>query len=168
MAPQNIIKEKILRKMAKFLYFTIFLFAIIFDCFAVRQIEEKNYFASLRGSQTNVRAGPGPQYPVKFIFKARLVPIKVLSEYDNWNEIEDYEGQTGWVSQNLLTKKRSLMVLTSKEFINMHSKKNEKSRILYKLKNFVVGEYLGCEKDWCMIKISDKKGWVKSAEVFGD
>ena len=135
--------------------------------FAMRQVEEKDYFASLRASETNVRAGPGQHYPIKFTFKARNLPVRVISEYDNWNEIEDYEGQAGWVSQSLLTKKRHLLVRTTQETIDMHSKSNEKSRIIFRLKNNVIGEYLGCEQKWCSIKIEEKKGWVPKSAVFG-
>lgn len=137
------------------------------DSFAARQVEEKNFFASLRASETNVRAGPGPQYPIKFTFKAKNIPVRVISEYDNWNEIEDYEGQSGWVSQSLLTKKRHLLVQTTQSFINLHSKNNEKSRVLYHLENHVVGEYLGCLENWCSMKVNDKKGWILKSAVFG-
>jgi len=134
---------------------------------AERLVEEKNYFASLRGAETNVRAGPGQNYPIKFSFKARFVPVRVISEYDNWNEIEDYEGQSGWVSQSLLTKKRTLLIRTNKEFVNMYSKNNEKARVLYHLENHVIGEYLKCAEGWCALKVNDKKGWVRGVDVFG-
>lgn len=135
--------------------------------FASRAITEVNYFASLRANETNVRAGPGQNYPIKFTFKLRGLPVRVINEYDNWNEIEDYEGQTGWVTQSLLTKKRTLLVQTKKSFINMHRKDSEKSRIIFRLENNVVGDYLKCVEDWCGIKVNNKKGWVQKSEVFG-
>jgi len=150
------------------------LLTILFLCLSssafadLREVEEKNYFSSLRSAETNVRAGPGQNYPIKFTFKAKAVPVRVINEYDNWCEIEDYEGQSGWVSQNLLTKKRMLLVRTSKPFIDMYSKNNEKSRVIFHLENNVTGEYLKCVDNWCAIKVNDKKGWVKNGEVFGD
>jgi SH3-like domain-containing protein len=147
-----------------FLLFSLFLSDF---CFAQKSVEEKNYFASLRTAETNVRAGPGQSYPVKFSFKAKSIPVKVISEYDNWNEIEDYEGQVGWVSQNLLTKKRFLIIRTKKELVNMHIKNNEKSRIVFYLENNAIGEYIKCADDWCALKINDKKGWVKKIDTFG-
>lgn len=134
---------------------------------ASRTINEVNYFASLRAAETNVRAGPGQNYPIKFTFKLRGLPVRVINEYDNWNEIEDFEGQTGWVTQSLLTKKRTLLIQTKNSFINMHSKNNEKSRIIFRLENNVVGDYLKCLEDWCGIKINNKKGWVQKSELFG-
>ncbi|MBP7709478.1 MAG: SH3 domain-containing protein [Rickettsiales bacterium] len=150
-------------------------FALIFLIFSLlstpalasRAITEVNYFASLRAAETNVRAGPGQNYPIKFTFKLRGLPVRVINEYDNWNEIEDFEGQTGWVTQSLLTKKRTLLVQTKNSFINMHSKNNAKSRIIFRLENNVVGDYLKCSESWCGIKVAGKKGWVQRDEVFG-
>lgn len=135
--------------------------------FAAQKIQEVNYYASFRGNETNVRAGPGQNYPVKFTYKLKGVPVRVISEYDNWNEVEDYEKETGWISQSLLTKKRTLMVQSDRNFINMFAKPSEKSRVLFHLENFVIADYLGCKDDWCNIKINGKKGWIKKGDVFG-
>lgn len=154
-------------KASKFLTILATLLFLATPALASRTITEVNYFASLRSADTNVRAGPGQNYPIKFTFKLRGLPVRVISEYDNWNEIEDYEGQTGWVTQSLLTKKRTLMVRTAKSFVNMHSKNNEKSRIIFRLENNVLGDYSKCLEDWCGIKINGKKGWVQKADLFG-
>ncbi|NBV06213.1 MAG: hypothetical protein EBS06_03130 [Proteobacteria bacterium] len=135
--------------------------------YATQKIQEVNYYASFRAAETNVRAGPGQNYPVKFSYKLKGIPVRVVNEYDNWNEVEDFEKQTGWVSQSLLTKKRTLMIYTAKDFINMYSKNSEKSRVIFHLENNVIGDYLKCLEDWCGIKVNGKKGWVKKAEVFG-
>lgn len=153
-----------------FLLLVIIAFSKIFsleNSYAARQINEVNYFASLRSNETNIRSGPGSNYPVKFTFRLKGLPVLVISEYDNWNEIEDYEGQKGWVSQSLISKKRSLLVQTKKKFISLYSRNDEKSRTIFYLENFVIGEYLGCIEDWCNIKVENKKGWVKRNEVFG-
>lgn len=135
--------------------------------FAAQKIQEVNYYASFRAPETNVRAGPGQNYPVKFTYKLKGVPVRVISEYDNWNEVEDYEKQTGWISQSLLTKKRTAMIQTTRDFINMHAKASEKSRVLFHLENFVIADFLGCQDDWCNIKIQGKKGWVKKDNIYG-
>ncbi len=150
--------------LASFLFLAIF---TIHNSFAEQEIKQTNYFASLRSSETNVRSGPGPNYPIKWTYKLKSIPVRVINEYDNWNEIEDYEGQSGWISQNLTTKKRTLMVRINKSFTSMHSKNSEKSRIIYYLENNVVGEYLTCVDKWCELKIKNKKGWVLKSDLFG-
>ncbi len=149
-----------------FIFLPIFLLLSL-KTFAAQQIQEVNYFASLRSNETNVRAGPGQNYPIKFTFKLREIPVRVISEYDNWLEIEDFEEQTGWVSQSLVTKKRTLMVRTKQSFVNMHGKNSEKSRIIFRLENNVIGEYIKCLEGWCGIKVNNKKGWVQKSNLFG-
>ena len=146
---------------------TIVIFFLTSSAFAAQKIQEVNYYASFRAAETNVRAGPGQNYPIKFTYKIKGVPVRVISEYDNWNEVEDYEKQTGWISQSLLTKKRTAMIQTTHDFINMHAKPSEKSRILFHLENFVIADFLGCQEDWCNVKIQGKKGWVKKSEIYG-
>ncbi len=132
-----------------------------------KEILEVNYFASLRAGETNVRSGPGQNYPIKYTFKLKGIPVRVISEYDNWNEIEDFDGEKGWVTQSLLTKKRTLIVNTDKSFINMHKKASEKSKIIYRLENYVIGDYIKCNEKWCAIKINNDKGWVDRKDLFG-
>ena len=151
-------------------FFVFFLSVLLsFKCLAEKQIvSEVNYFGSIRASEANVRSGPGGNYPIKFSFRYRSMPVKVVSEYDNWNEIEDFSGERGWISQSLISKKRSLMVVTKKKFITLYSKNDERSPALLYLENFVLGQYQGCVENWCQMKVENKKGWVKKDEVFGD
>jgi SH3-like domain-containing protein len=152
----------------KSFFITFFAFLLFFkNAFATQQIQEVNYFASLRSNETNIRSGPGSNYPVKFTFKLRDLPVKIVSEYDNWSEIEDYEGSRGWVAQNLITKKRHLMTFSKKNIVEMHTKKDTNSKIIFHLENYVIGEYLKCEDLWCALKINDKKGWVLSSDIYG-
>jgi len=153
--------------MRKFLLLIFWLF-FLSDSYAVATIKEVNYFSSLRSNETNVRAGPGQQYPIKFTFKLKGIPVQVISEYDNWNEIKDYDGQSGWVMQSLLTKKRTLIVQTTKNFIKLHAKNHENSRVLLHLENNVILEYIKCVENWCAVKIVNKKGWVERSDIFGD
>lgn len=153
----------------KYFLLTIFLsyIFIITDTKSAQQIQEVNYFASLRTNETNVRSGPGSNYPIKYSFKVKNLPIKVVSEYDNWCEIEDYEGSKGWIAQNLITKKRHILTYSKKNLIEMFSKKDFKSKKIFNIENYVVGEFIRCEDIWCAIKIKDRKGWVFSEDLFG-
>jgi SH3-like domain-containing protein len=152
---------------SSFLTFFFVLYIFSQDIFATQQIQEVDYFASLRSNETNIRSGPGSNYPIKFTFKLRNLPVRIVSEYDNWCEIEDYEGSRGWVAQNLITKKRHLMTFSKKNIIDIHIKKNETSKVIFHLENYVIGEYLKCEEYWCALKINDEKGWILSSDLYG-
>ena len=95
------------------------------------------------------------------------MPIKVIGKYDNWNEIEDFEGERGWINQNLLSRKRTVIIKTAKSFVNLYSSATTKSHILLKLENKVIAGLIGCKKNWCKIKVKNKKGWIQDADVWG-
>src|SRR5215475_1432117 len=67
-------------------------------------------FASLRSDEVNVRTGPGPRYPIDWVFKRKGMPIEIVAEYENWRKIRDFQGASGWVYQGLLTGKRSFII----------------------------------------------------------
>jgi SH3-like domain-containing protein len=152
----------------KLFFLTLLNFIFIFhQANSAQQIQEVDYFASLRANETNVRSGPGSNYPIKFSFKIKNLPVKVISEYDNWCEIEDYEGSRGWVAQNLITKKRHILIYSKKNLVDMFAKNTTQSRKIFNIENYVIGEFIKCQKDWCAVKINDKKGWVALDDIFG-
>ena len=154
----------------KYIFRIIFLFGVILlinDSAYASKLVKKNYFASLRAGKVNVRAGPSTNYPIKYTFKLRGIPVKVISHYDNWNEIEDFDKDSGWVNQNLLTKKRTIIIKTNKKFINLHLTAIEKSRILLRLENNVIADLIKCNENWCGIKVGGKKGWVQKKWIYG-
>lgn len=151
----------------KIICLLVFFIILPIRSYAFNAPKETDYFASLRASEVNVRAGPGQNYPIKFTFKLRGLPIKVISEYDNWSEVRDYDGETGWINQSLLTKKRVLMVRTAKNFVNFYSKPAQNSRVLLKVENGVIGEFIKCNDKWCLSRIVNKAGWVKKEDLWG-
>ena len=44
-------------------------------------------FVSLSSNKTNVRAGPGSRYPIKWIFQRQNLPVKIIAEFDTWRKI---------------------------------------------------------------------------------
>lgn len=159
-------KILLLRNFCKSL--TVFAFIFLFlakPALALRLIEE-NYIASIKASQSNIRSGPGVTYPIKFSYNVRYVPVHVVSKYDNWNEIIDYEGDRGWINQNLLSSKQTVIIKTPKTLVNLYSAATTKSRILLKLENKVIAKLIGCKKSWCKIEIADKEGWIEQRDIW--
>jgi SH3-like domain-containing protein len=151
------------------LFFVILSLLYLFNqSFASNQeLQQLNYFASLRADEVNVRAGPSTNYDIKFIYHHKSMPVKVIATYDQWNEIQDFELQTGWVSKNLLTKKRTIMINSKLPNISMHKDDNDKSKIIFYLQDKVIGKYQKCTSQWCEITINGKNGWVKKEHIYG-
>src|SRR5688572_30955477 len=68
-------------------------------------------FASLDSNQINLRAGPGTDYPILWVYQRRGLPVEIIGEFDTWRRIRDRDGAVGWVQQNLLSGKRGALVI---------------------------------------------------------
>ena len=49
---------------------------------------EKDYFLTLKYNKVKVRQGPSFKYPVKFIYKKKYLPIKVIDKKENFRRIQ--------------------------------------------------------------------------------
>jgi len=50
---------------------------------------EKDYFLTLKYNKVKVRQGPSFKYPVKFIYKKKYLPVKIIDSKDNFKKIID-------------------------------------------------------------------------------
>ncbi|KLT23416.1 bacterial SH3 domain containing protein [Wolbachia endosymbiont of Armadillidium vulgare str. wVulC] len=41
-------------------------------------------FISIKSNKVNMRTGPGFQYPVKWIYTCKNLPLKAIEEFENW------------------------------------------------------------------------------------
>ena len=137
---------------------------ISFSSFALKELEEP-FFISLRSNEINLRLGPGNEYPIKYTYKLKELPLKVLAEYGEWYKTVDKDGDEGWVNKNLTSKKRTLIVLNGIQ--NIYKKNNLNSKILFKVEENVILKYIHCDSTWCQININNKKGWVSIENVWG-
>lgn len=67
-------------------------------------------FSALRADEVNMRAGPGMNYPILWVYHRRSMPVKILREFDVWRLIEDQDGQKGWVQGATLVGNRTFIV----------------------------------------------------------
>ena len=124
-------------------------------------------FASLKSDEVNVRTGPGPRYPVDWVFKRKLMPVEIVAEYENWRKIRDWQGASGWVYQGLLTGKRSFIIST--HAANLYKTPAAQADVVAKLEPAVMGEIRSCQGDWCRIRVAGPgvNGWIQRTEIWG-
>ena len=149
------------------LLITMFYFVSIEDASAKSRItsSDLSYFESIRVTEANVRTGPGKRYPIKFTLKRRGLPVKILDEYDNWSKVEDFEGETGWVSDNLLTKRKT--VLITEDMAVMYKTASLNSKPIFRNEKGVVAKLLKCKRNWCKVELMKEKGWIEKRNIWG-
>ena len=78
--------------------FLIILFFLLLNTSYVFS-DEKNYFLSLKKNKVYVRYGPGKNYPIKYIYKKKFLPVKVIDKKENFRRIIDHKKNSGWIHQ---------------------------------------------------------------------
>ena len=98
--------------------------------------KENKYFLMLKNNKVNVRYGPSFDYPIKFIYKKKFLPIKIIDKKENFRKIIDHKKNSGWIHISQLKKSSSLIVLEDKIIFKKNTKlskplaKLEKGRLV--------------------------------------
>jgi len=122
-------------------------------------------FVSLKSSQVNLRAGPGQQYPVDWVFLRKSMPVEVLDEFDVWRKIRDWEGTEGWVHQSFLQPRRAALVTGATR--PMKRSNREDSETIAMAEPGVIGRLMECREDWWRLEVAGTRGWLKRSEFWG-
>ena len=127
---------------------------------------EKDNFLTLKYNRVKVRQGPSFEYPVKFIYKKKYLPIKVTDSKDNFRKIIDLKNNNGWIHVSQLTKKKSAINIRNLSII--FKKPNIYSQPMAKLEKGKIVIVKKCKEDWCKIITNDYKGWIFKNYLWGN
>ena len=125
---------------------------------------ENSYFLILKHNKVNVRYGPGLDYDVKYIYKKKYLPVKVIDKKENFRKIVDFKKNSGWIHSSQLKKGKSFILL--KEEI-LYSKPTKYSNPLVKISKVKLLQTKKCQKKWCKIKTGNFTGWINIYNVWG-
>lgn len=122
-------------------------------------------FMSLDDEITNMRTGPGLEYPIDWIYQREDYPLKVIAEYGNWFKVIDIDGSTGWILRHLLSLKRTALVVNGSQ--ELLRSPNERTAIAVIAEQGVQGTLIQCENNWCEMEVGGLKGWIESRNLWG-
>ena len=126
---------------------------------------EKDYFLTLRYNKVNVRSGPSEKYPIKFIYKKKYFPIKVIDSHYNYRKIIDLYNNSGWIHVSQLTRKKSAINISDLSII--FKKPSIYSKPIAKLESGKMIIIKKCKKDWCKTSVENYKGWIQKDLLWG-
>ena len=125
-----------------------------------------NEWLSLKYDKTYLRSGPSKQNKVLWTYKKRGMPIKIIRKKGDWFEVEMPEQIQGWINSTQISSKRRVLVISEKK-INIRKKEEISSEIIAKVSKNVVGELIGCQKDFCKIDFYEITGFVRKEFLWG-
>ena len=121
-------------------------------------------FLSLKNEKVNVRYGPGFDFPIKFIYVKKYLPVKIIDTKENFRRIIDHKKNSGWIHVTQLRKANSIIVLEDKIVFKKNSKFSEP---IIKVKKGRLVLVEKCLENWCNIKTDKYDGWLENDNVWG-
>lgn len=124
-------------------------------------------FAALRFDEVNMRRGPGPRFPIDWVYKRRDLPVEIEREFDIYRLIRDPDGTRGWVSEVSLTGRRSFIVTAAEA--TLRREPSEEAAPAAILKAGVIGRIRRCEAaaEWCNVQTGEYRGYLKRSQFWG-
>ena len=141
------------------LFFSIFLF--LPKSFA----NESKKFLSLKNNEVNLRQEPSFEYPIKFIYIKKYLPVEVLDKSETWIKIRDFENNSGWIHTSQVSKKKS--AICKKKNSVLYKKPTVFSKPLAKLEIGRLVLVKKCKLKWCKISSGNFSGWIYKNSLWG-
>ncbi len=143
-------------------------------------------FASLKSGNVNVRVGPGKENAILWNYVKAGLPVEIVLEFDTWRKIRDSDGVEGWVSQAMLSGRRTATVepgfakktgdITSiieadssqpELTVPLFAKADDKARRVALLEPGVNLDLITCDAEWCSVTAGAYGGWIEKARIWG-
>ena len=131
---------------------------------ASQMLNAEEKFLSLKKNKTNVRYGPGLDYPIKYIYRKVNLPVKQIDKKENWRRVVFLDNNSGWIHWSQLKQSKSVITLEEKVLFKKPSNFSKPIAKLAKGRLLVIKK---CEGSWCSIKTNNYKGWIQIKNVWG-
>ena len=140
---------------------------IWFLCLSILSIsfanaEEK--FLSLKKNKTNVRYGPGLDYPIKYIYRKVNLPVRQIDKKENWRRVIFLDNNSGWIHWSQLKPSNSIIIIEEKILFKKPTVFSEPFVRLEKGRLLVIKK---CEEDWCNVRTGNYVGWIEVKNTWG-
>ena len=130
----------------------------------IQFINAEEKFLSLKKNKTNVRYGPGIDYPIKYIYRKVNLPVKQIDKKENWRRVIFLDNNSGWIHWSQLMPSNAIIVIEEKILFKKPSNLSEPLARLEKGRLLIIKK---CEDEWCNIITDDYTGWIKDKNIWG-
>ena len=142
----------------------IIIFLIYSSFFFLNQIVLADEYLMLKNNKVNVRYGPSFDYPIKYIYLKKNLPIKVIDKKENFRRIIDHKHNSGWIHTSQLKKSSSVILTQSQYVFSKPTKFSEPLAIVEKGKLILIEK---CKNNWCKLSNKEISGWMVFENFWG-
>jgi SH3-like domain-containing protein len=123
-------------------------------------------WVSLKAGRVNVRQGPSPKHAILWTYVREGLPVEVIAEFDTWRRIRDQSGETGWVRQQLISGRRTVVV-TGSANVPIVAKPEQAGNVVALAAPGLVAELQACAGKWCEVSARGYDGFVPRDRLWG-
>jgi len=135
---------------------------------AAQQQRATPYWASIDSGRAMMRSGPGQTYPGEWLYVRHDLPIRVIRIYQDWRQIQDPDGTTGWMLVRLLSDQRTAIITRGGGPRPLHEAPDAASPVRYRAEPGVVGRISRCAGGWCLFNVDERRsGYVRIDQIWG-
>ena len=155
--------------------FLILVFSIFFSGLSFSEVKTKlsvrgsgeslPRFVSLKYDEVYMRRGPSRDHPIDWVYKTKNLPLKIVSEFENWRKVIDSEETIGWIHRSQLSNKR--MIQVTEENLKIRNKPDINAKVIAIAEIGALLNLERCDEKWCRLSHQDIKGWTSRDGFFG-
>tara|TARA_B100000795_G_C22400981_1_gene287110 strand:- start:51 stop:500 length:450 start_codon:yes stop_codon:yes gene_type:complete len=142
----------------------IFIWFLCLSILSLQFVKAEEKFLSLKKNKTNVRYGPGLDYPIKYIYRKINLPVKLIDRKENMRRVIFLDNNSGWIHRSQLKPSNSIIITEERILFKKPSNFSEPLARLEKGRLMVIKK---CENNWCKVTTDDYIGWLKAKNVWG-
>ena len=142
----------------------IFMWFFFLSILSIQFINAEEKFLSLKKNKTNVRYGPGIDYPIKYIYRKVNLPVKQIDKKENWRRVIFLDNNSGWIHWSQLKPSNSVITIADKILFKKPSNFSEPFVRLEKGRLLIIKS---CTDGWCNITTENYIGWIKDKNIWG-
>jgi SH3-like domain-containing protein len=142
----------------------IFISTLLIFFLLVPKLIAKDKFLSLKNDKVNVRYQPTLNSPIKYIYKKKNLPVKLIDTKENFRRVIDLKNNSGWIHRTQLKKSNSIIILQNTILFKKPSNFSKPIARLDKGRLLIVKK---CQNDWCHIYTGDYSGWIIANNIWG-
>ena len=130
-------------------------------------------YGSLMTDRVDVRRAPGLDKPITVVFRRAGLPVEIVEQTKGWQRIRDAEGSTGWVPVELVSKRRTGLVLAQSDgganngAVALRVSERAGADAVALLEPGVIVGVVSCDGRVCRITTSGVRGIVDQGQLWG-
>jgi SH3-like domain-containing protein len=124
------------------------------------------HYVSQRIDKAYMREGPSFDHKVMWVYQHRGYPLLVTASFDVWRRVLDVDGTVGWMSAQMLSDKRTVLVIGAGRVV-LHETDDPNSKIVGMAEKDAILDVKACERTVCHVYADGVDGWMPKERAWG-